>query len=256
VTDGLLVTAAAIDHTSLPRIAMPCRAQGFIFRTLPGIRDPHFDSEAPSFWANPPVHRNFQIRIVDTLDRYLPLSFQTVAPQTGWLASLAPGESRWAPPNALPLFRNCPRHQDSRAFGIRATLWDPDVDRPAAWALMEVQFATPYGSVASRGLSNVDGKIFVPLAQPDSFSEPSYVPFDFIKIPSDRWEIDIKVRYSRLAFDAIPPDLGSILSQPEIVFMDGLSPQSRATCTPFPVSCDAVLRSSDDSHARLLVSAL
>ena len=235
---------------------MPRRTQGFVFRTLPGLRDPHFDSEAPSFWANPPIHRHFQIRIVDTLDRYLPLRFQAIAPQSGWLPSLAPGESRWAPPNTLPLFRNSSRRLDSRAFGVRATLWDPDVDRPAAWALMEVQFATPYGTVASRGLSNIDGKIFVPLAHPDSFSEASYVPFDSIEIPSDRWEIDIKIRYSRLPFDAIPPDLGSILTQPEILIMDGRNPESRAACGPFPESRDSGFRSADDSYARLLVSAL
>lgn len=258
ISDGLLVTAAATDIPSLPRIALPNRSHGFVFRTLPGVRDAGFAAADSPFWATPPTQRTFRIEVTDTKERFLPVLFRANAPHPGWFSPFDGTPPLPLPAASVPLYSSPSRSFGERTAAVRADLWDLDAHRPAAWALLRVRLITPEGITAAQGIANPDGRVLVPLGLPETV--PPTQPFrkrtEALQASSVTWNLDVQVRYGRLPAGPVPPDLRDILAQPAGLAIDPPRPPLLRNATDIAPGLDLNLRSSCDTLGRVLVRAV
>lgn len=257
ISDGLLVTAAATDVPSLPRIGLPNRQNGFVFRSLPGLRDSEFGAGDSPFWASPPIQREFLIRVTDTQDRFLPLAFRAIAPHPGWFTLPGDEHPENRPSDSIPLFPSPAQIAGSAAAAVRADLWDITHDRPAAWAVLEVRAITPTGTTTARGLANADGRVLVAFGYPESTPPaPSFSPPSGVRgLAAQTWTLEINVYYAGLSSGTLPPDLSEILTQPAAVALDRSAPDTQLHFAELRFGHDLVLRSSGDALGRVLIRA-
>lgn len=205
VPDGLAVTA-----TGVPAITNPSGV--FVFHGLPGMGDTERGAGDSAFWSSPPEVLPYEIQVGDPRGRFAPFSFTAQAPHRGlfdlpcaWLSppSSPPGPDA-AP--AVPLFSSPARPPEPAMAVVRAEIREAAGDRPAAFALLEVD-AGP-GGPSGRSFADAHGRVLVMFPYPPP---PSGLGVTSHSIENATWTVNIRVWYAPASVAAIygPPPLGT-----------------------------------------------
>lgn len=209
VRDGLAVSAYPAGDPSR-RVAGSLAGSGtFAFRGLPGLRGFELTGDAGDPWASPPPPRPFVVECSDGRGRFLPVRFTVGVPHAGifvpacLLADMATG--------GVPLFSSPGRVPPRLMAAIRAELWDPAAEGPAAWAVVEVRGA---GGLIGRGVSDRSGKVVVlgsyPAPPDVSFGSPASSP---VPLTSQTWPVTLAAWYAPAGPAPAIPDLCAVLGQ-------------------------------------------
>ncbi len=255
VNDGLLVTATAVDVPSLPRIALPNRAGGFGFRTLPGLRDSEFGAGDSPFWASHPVHREYLIRMTDTHERFLPISFRALAPHPDWFTPPGGNHPFPGPDRSIPLFRNPTWSKPAGTVAVRGDLWDLGANTPAAWAFVQIRLSTAIGSAVAQGLADPDGRFVAafpqshPMVREVRLSRGS----DNGVSETPSWTLELAVFYRRLTGDRTPPEISQIFRHPQATVIDPPLLLGRGEAWNPESGVDLRLRSLNDHLGRVMI---
>lgn len=161
-------------------------------------------------WSSLPSPSQLVVEVDGHLAQFGSYSLATQLPMRG-LLSLPPGD--YAPiddlGNALPLFSAPSRHSAPELAAIRAELWDPVNDGPAAGAVLEIRLS-PSGPLW-RGISDDAGRVVAMFVYPPPPTSPagSTVP------PLDRpWTVSIALRYGNATPGSVPRNIEVTLAQP------------------------------------------
>lgn len=232
VSDGLRVTAQRLSADGLERIGRLVMG-----RTTPSGVIAFFglsaaervaDDRSQQIWEVVPAARLVAVDFVDTLGRYLPMSFIAQLPFQGafrgiggWLATplLRPepvpggemGVQLWpAPAGPLPAGRAVVRAQLVAGLDSEAP--------PAAHALVEaVQLidGAPSASFNHFGITDANGTLMLPLPYPPV---PDPLNGEYPPLEAQDFQLSITVRYNSASQQTLPgsvvPNLETILTQP------------------------------------------
>jgi hypothetical protein len=189
IGDGLAVTAYPVGNPSRRVAAATNRSGVYAFHHLPGLRDVEASDGDAAFWASPPAGQRFVVEVADPAGRFVAVRFEAEAPTRGLfeLACLPvdspPGSPPTAPPSGVPLFSSAGRAVPPGMTALRAELWDPLAERPAAWAVLE---AAVEGLPPARGLADERGQLALILPYPEPLAAPLASPPDGASPPAGR----------------------------------------------------------------------
>jgi hypothetical protein len=216
VVDGLVVTARTPQKRVLPMVA---NSKGvYILQNVPGLRAFETGDGSIAFWNNAPVPQPYQLEARDTQRRFHPFKFEAGVPTRGifaWDCPLSPPLAPAGVPSGyVPAYSTTSRPLPGGMIAVRADLYDPDADVPAAWATLEVLLD---GAVLGRGIADMRGCVVVVFPYPELVdTTPGSSPLDFgMPLEEQRWSLSLRAAYGPL--DPVPsvPDLCAVLSQPE-----------------------------------------
>jgi hypothetical protein len=223
VGDGLAVRGRALAPDSPWRQAAPSLTGTYVFHGLPGLGTAQRGEGDEEFWRHWGAAADFLVEVRDLRGRYQPFSFEAAAPWRGFFSppclvgSLASPLSPASPPDdeQVPLFPTTAYPPDGLNAVVRAELWDPDLRRPAAWAVLEV--TDPDGTVA-RGVSDVDGRVVVFLPVPSPFAPGTEAASTFsatssLPLGKRTFPLSLRFRYEALDPTRSSPDLCAVLGQ-------------------------------------------
>ncbi len=257
LNEGLVLTAEPSGQPGARRTAVPNRQGGLVFPALPGMRRFEIAEDEPDeALPSPPAPREFTLRMEDPLERFLPMRFQATAPVDGWAGLGCDSSPPDRPADSLPLFSSPARTLGGRLAVVRADLWNASSDRPAAWALLEVQADTPAGSTFSRGMADEDGRVVVAFAYPEMPPPPAPAspPSPRTGLSAQSWDLALSVRFAGLpGTRRRPQDLCVILGQAHGTLLQQQSPAQPLTGGTLLYGQELVLRTSGDAQGRLLV---
>ncbi|HEX8453158.1 MAG TPA: hypothetical protein VF647_13730 [Longimicrobium sp.] len=163
VTDSLRVFAWLAGGGFPPVRAVRSGSGVYSFPALPGRREqelPAADEEHPEL-AGPP--QEYAIAVDDPAGRWLPTAFSVTLPLgyrgefLGASAASVPG-----PAGRAYLFSSPARPVPASAATVRADLWDAELERPAAWAVLR---ATVEG-VTHTAVADEEGRALLVLPVP------------------------------------------------------------------------------------------
>lgn len=191
--DGPTSTRAVAQSSRRVRAATPGMNGTLAFHSLPHFgawvgSDPALDPFVPS------ISIDHTVLVVDPGGRIFPVRLVRSVPRRdllGWT---------WGAGDVRPTVRGWRRPDQPCHDGyavIRATLWDPERDCPASWALLDVTT----GDQVSTGLAGEDGQVAVLL--PRSAPRSGMAPAD------QRWPLTARARYGRLV-DMRNADVGTL----------------------------------------------
>ncbi|HWI66181.1 MAG TPA: hypothetical protein VNT75_30485 [Symbiobacteriaceae bacterium] len=187
---GFDVTLQLEGGSVRPLTAQSSGAGIFWFRSLPGAA-----SGEP---------RGVTLRVTDRQWRFLPVTLSLRLPEGPMPDVLEPqGPSLWR----LQLYSSPVRRDLSGMAVVRATLWDAEADRPAAWALLTVEA----GENRYTGLADGEGRLCLPFPYPVLRRPLLTEGAGPVPLYQHTWPAAVRIAYS-----ALPPtpDLAPIMAQP------------------------------------------
>jgi hypothetical protein len=200
-----------------PRIqAFPNRQGVYVLRNLPGLRVVEQGAGDANYWANVRT-RAFAVEVVDTFRRFQPCSFVANLPTQGLFRLHCPPVNTAADTvsESFTLYSAPGRVAAGPMAVLRADLWDPEANMPAAWALLEAQVA---GQPPARGYADFNGHVVLifPLPEPvnTALSSPAS-PLGTATTPLTQqvWQVQLQAAYQRLSPIPAMPDLCAIFAQ-------------------------------------------
>jgi hypothetical protein len=201
VSAGLSVTIWPAAQPELRTAAVVNRSGIFSFCNLPGLRAVESGSGDDAFWAAQTPRFDFVVEVTDGSNRFLPFRLPVKLPVCGL-------------GDFIPLFSSPARTMSAPMGLIRAQLFDPIRNGPAAWVLVEARVD---GVPAGRGLSDAQGGLLVPLPYPEAhpggpvFGSPPSP--GGLKLTDQTWTVDLSFFYSPQEPAAKIPDLNEVLGQ-------------------------------------------
>lgn len=245
VPGGLNVTATAPHGLVLP--AVPTSSGAYAFPSLPGVRrEPAPGSD--DYFSDPPAPVEFMMKVEDPQARFLPAQFVVKVPVPGFFNFPAP--TLGLPGGYVPLFSAPARTAPAGYATIRAQLYDPENDRPAAWAVLDAIAGAGPDSVRASGLADPkDGAVVIFLPYPESqdgvAESPPHPPR---KLTDQSWPVQLTLRYDPGASPpfstASVPLLDRILTQRPGTLLDSLSPPQPYASAALKFGTDLVLRAA------------
>lgn len=224
--DGLQVEVYVPGQGGRRTPALPNRSGVYVAQALPGLRDFEFGQTSPDApW--PVAARSLRVSISDPQRRFLPMSFDALAPTLGlfgavasWLSppqpfgfALLPDDG--SPPSPLfdgvPLFSSPNRPVPDPLAVVYAQLREVGSSTPAAWALLGVSIG---GRGRGLGLADQNGRVAVLFPYPEParrrLASPPEPRNDF------SWSLDLTI-YSATGSPPLsaaePPQLEALLAQ-------------------------------------------
>lgn len=222
--DFYLYSATAGSVTTAFRTASGVYA----FQGLPGLHDVEYPVGELALEASPPNKRYFIIEVKDEQRRFLPTVFGVELPldyRGVFLNGISPltessppiGSPPFSSPPGFYLFSAPTRATAPGLAAVRGCLVEASTERPAAYAVLEVQVngKTWYGVADERGC------VAVLFPYPTFINTPGLSPPDTLRIlplQQQKWELTIRVRFNpdTLYFplgEKNSPDLRTILKQ-------------------------------------------
>ncbi|AKJ02903.1 Hypothetical protein AA314_04529 [Archangium gephyra] len=249
IGDGLVVRAFPPSRPSLSRHAFVTPSKVWVLQDLPGLRDFEMNGEGALPKASP---KRFTVELLDTLGRFLPLSFHADLPSHG-LFSPVPLSPPSAEPS-VPLF-SAPTRQASRTLAVlRAELWDTTHDAPASWARLELSVGD---GAPARGVADDKGRIalFFQYPAPEDFAPATAGSgSSFSQGPpllSQTWTVRLSAFYAHRSPVREFPELDDTLGQPPARLWPDLSGAQDHIERTLRFDQELVVRTQNDSLSRL-----
>jgi len=260
VGSGLRVTVYPVTNNSARRVeAFANRSGTYVLHHAPGLREFERGSGDDLFWENLPP-QVFIIEVVDQERRFQPFLFEAELPAPrglfNWLPPLE--SSPPSPPSAaksIPLYSAPARSLDSGMAVIRADLWNPQANAPAAWAVLEARMG---GQLQARGISDARGSIALIFPYPKPTDAPFASPVESppvnknVPLLEQAWELTLNAGYAPVAANAIAPlpDLRATLEQlnasPAMLWTDFAQGEELANVT-LKYGRELILKSQDSN---------
>jgi hypothetical protein len=251
IDDGLSVVAYPSDNP-LRRIGARTNRKGvYFFRDLPGLREVENASGDAEFWASLTGERPFVIEVIDDRGRYQPFLLNIDLPVKGlyrWDAE--PSGSPPAPEAPVPLFPTSSRQAPAGTAVVRAALWDPVADQPAAWALVD---AVVDGIVRARGIADANGQLALMFPYPEpkdpSSASPVSSPLtsDRMALVDQTWSLKLQGFYSPVRPVPKIPDLGEVIRQTPGSLWSALSPPAELSEQTLEFGRELIVKSNSES---------
>jgi hypothetical protein len=226
VTDGLIVTAYPLGQPdSLRRVRAQVNYSGvYVFQHLPGMRSAEQGAGDDAYWQSPPARRSFIVEVVDLERRFQPFLLDAELPvrdlfEVECMTQQSPPLSA---PATVPLFSTASRPVPAAMAVLRADLWDPLAQRPAAWAIIT---AHAPGQRPMTGMADGEGRLalFFPYPEPIDLL-PDSPPVTGISLFRQKWTIQLEAAYDRLEPAGFTQAGGTALQ--ELCAIVGQSPAS------------------------------
>lgn len=193
IRDGLQVVAYPPSRPALRTLAFVNPHGIYALLGLPGLRD--IENGLPSSKKYP-----FIIEVTDASERFQPFLLSTELPWTGlfvWScgpsSSPHPGSPLDLAPTFVPLYSSPTRTLPSGQAVLRAELWDPVLQGPAAFALVNVFYR---GQFLAQSFADASGHIAVIFPYPQwrntLASHASPVSLDM----QPTWTIELRAAYT------------------------------------------------------------
>jgi hypothetical protein len=222
VRDGLRVVAYQARCSERRVDAVVNRSGVHVFHKLPGLHDLESGEGDKPYWTNlPPDRPSFVVEVTDEDRRFQPCLFEAIPPVRGifpWQCTSFTSPS--VPEPFVPLYSAPTRQVTAGMAVLRAELWNPIKNEPAAWAVIEVKTAGP---TAACGYADAAGRIAVifPYPEPADFSPPPSGGSPPITagppLTKQEWTLSLHARYAALNPAPKIPDLCNTLMQPAAV---------------------------------------
>ncbi len=251
IDDGLSVVAYSAENPSRRVEAFTNRKGVYAFRGLPGMRDVEYPAEDSTHWIASAGKWNFVVEVADKRDRFIPFSLNVKAPVKGlyrWGAVPSP------PPVESPvLLYSAPARPILPAMAVvRAELWDPVLERPAAWALVE---AVIDGVVQGCGISDARGRLLLMFPYPEPKDGPASPPATSpTRLVDRKWSLQLNSFYSPASPVPAIPDLNKVFEQTKATLWFTLSPGTPLGPQTLKYGSELVLASQ--SKSELLITPL
>jgi hypothetical protein len=227
----------------------------YVLQNLAGMREFEFGEGDDAFWSSPPSAQHYIVEVTDLRGRYLSCQFEADVP-TRRLFDLPclPVESPPADPaQSVPLFPSAARSTSGGRAVIRASLYDPALDRPAQSALLAIHYE---GRLLARGVSDARGSVMLdfPYPEPIIFLPESPLTSG-IALTAQQWTLQINAAYTPPPGDAERFDLCALLGAPPATLWSvwddpaGVTPMSEAALN---FGKEAILRTRDADSGLLL----
>jgi hypothetical protein len=224
VNDGLSVTVYPQANPLRRVLAFANRTGVYVLHHAPGLSAFEHGAGDDAFWAGVPQGQPFIVEVEDTERRFLPFKLTLNLPQKGiynWVSPLPSAAQPLSPPASvapIPLYSAPTRSTPAGVAVLRAELWDPQTQRPAAWAVIEARVED---LLLARGIADERGRLALifPYPPPQKFSVTSPVgsPVDASppaprgpSIYEQEWRITLSAGYAPLASPPSPPDVAGV----------------------------------------------
>jgi len=220
VTDGLAAWAYDEARPEVRCSGYANRSGVFAFRNLPGRGAVEFGSGDDAYWADALAQqRRYTVEVHDRQARFLPFRLREVrAPWRGLFSSdLEPA----SPPDVapVPLF-SAPTRVVAEPFAVvRAELRETPGDRPAPWAIVEMD--VPGRALPVRGMSDREGRVLLVFPYPEPESGAFVSPPGGSALLAQEWTLPLRVFFTRPAPVPDTPDLRATLLEqaPAVAWM-------------------------------------
>jgi len=170
--------------------------------------------------GSPPTRR-YELRMRDTLARFLPLEVGVDLPTEGLYD---PGLDTTSPPPrepAIPLYSAPCRAVAPGAGTVRAALRRASHPAaPTSWARMELWLGT---TLFGQGVADQEGELLLPChlpppREPPLHGSPPVPATDFERL---RWDVSLRAFWDPALAGRARPDLHALLAQPEVALLRG-----------------------------------
>lgn len=230
VNDGLSVTVYPLANPLRRTLAFANRTGVYVLHHAPGLSEFEHGAGDDAFWAGVPQGQPFVVEVEDTERRFLPFKLTLNLPQKGiynWVSPLPSAAQPLSPPAAVtpvPLYSAPTRSTPAGLAVLRAELWNPLAQMPAAWAVIEARVED---LLLARGIADERGRLALifPYPPPQKFSVSSPVssPADASppaprgpSIYEQEWRITLSAGYAPLASPPAPPDVTTAAALPDL----------------------------------------
>ena len=257
VSDGLAVSAHLASDPAHRVQAVLNTTSTFTFAHLPGMRSLERGAGDDAYWValSSSARRHCVVEVVDPRGRFQPCQFHADVPTRGLFAWVC-GSPGAAPRLSVPLFSAPGRAVPAAMAVVRAELWDPLINAPAAWAVLE---ARPPGLNPVRGIADAAGRVALIFAYPEPAGLPvvgSPGPTSGPPLTRQTWPVQLVGAYARQQSVPAIPDLCATLSQPPgTLWADAARTQTLTTAT-LSFGQELVVRSQDAPNRPLLPKLL
>lgn len=257
VFEGLVCEAWNLAEPRRRARGFPNASGTFVWLDLPGVRERTFGRGDDDYWAAQIPALPFVVEVSDLYDRFLPFRFTVAAPARGLTALTC--DTAGSPPGSafVPVYSAPSRVPPGATVVIRAELFDPVANVPAAWAVVE---AFILGRSIGKAISDGRGQLLLlapypepqPLPLTGGSASPPATPR---QLWDQRWPVKFEVRYDRLEVSGDElPDLCAVLQQrPAFAWRDAAM-SVRLDATQLHYGRELRLESADLGR-RLLVTA-
>lgn len=235
VRDGLVVTRRPAHVTEREATGLVSPGGIHVFHHLPGLTARSiFEHE-----AIPSGTRRFAFEVDDARNHFHPFWFEADCPADGLFV---PNCLHGSPPETryLPLFSTATRPAPPGKARLRMNLVDVATGRPAAWAMVHVEYG---GQELAAGLSGIDGALHVIFNYPEPpiASPPSAFPW--------HWRIRLRAEYATPAQGAPTiPSLCYVISQPPARLLTDTSASVELVESDLEFGRELVVTSEAKSH--------
>ena len=166
VIDGLSVEATAASGFSSTVKSVLTPSGVHAFHRLPGLPSmDHIDQMDP--WDPPPSTREYRIRVVDTMNRFIPVTFVIAAPFKGLEFPPILGSPPYSDERGIPLFSAPTRLAPPGYVSVRARLQQLATANPAAYATIEIAYASAGRTAFARGMADQAGQLLAFFPMPE-----------------------------------------------------------------------------------------
>jgi hypothetical protein len=247
IRDGLVVTAYPPNQPEQAVQASVNRLGIYTLRNLPGLRAVENGIGDAAFWINPPATRTFVVEVQDIQRRFQPFSLTLSAPVRGVFAWEHGTPESPPQPTSIPLFSAPARSVPAGMAAVRAELFDPIHQQPAAWAILQVRLA---GQLLARGLADEAGRLVLIFPYPEP-NLASHIP-----LTQQVWSLQLQAAYAWSATVPPSPDLEAALAQPSATLWQDSARSLPLTQANLSFGRELILRSVDSVSHQPLSSLL
>jgi hypothetical protein len=185
------------------------------FHGLPGLRK-FENSAADDPWGSPHRTHDFQVEVIDRMERFLPCTFAVSAPEKGLALFAEDGSPPWIEAGAVPLFSAPSRPLPPGLAIVRMELRELGAGREAAWAFVEVNYLSGGSRRTAHGLADNKGRVVLMFAYPEgqrrafNHSPPGNSP----GLSQQEWTLGFAVSHEAVEHPEAAADYGRRLTQP------------------------------------------
>jgi hypothetical protein len=209
-----------------------------------------------SYWQSPPASRSFIVEVVDLERRFQPFLLDAELPVRDLFeAECAMLQSPpLSAPTTVPLFSSASRPVPGVMAVLRADLWDPLTEKPAAWAVLT---ARAPGLQPVTGVADATGRLALFFHYPEPVDLlPDSPLVTGTSLLQQEWTIQLEAAYDRLepaGFTQVEgtavQELCAIVGQSQATLWADASPAQPLTEATLSYGQEIILRSQSTTDS-------